>query len=488
MSKRTRIGLIVALGALLALTVQASASAADLVLGSGAYTVDTTALKLTGPGPTEITGVDEGGIAVFRFDNVNIASGATITATGLRPLKIVAAGDLTMAGTINGSGQNSNDCCGDTVGAHPGGPGGGSGGSADAGGSAWSSGSGPGGGGKATASNDGGGGGGFGGNGARGGVNGGGGVGGAAGLAYGNLNLALQGGSGGSGSGFAQGGGGGGAIALFGHTVAITGIVFADGGGGAVGLGASGGGSGGGIIVHGDAVEVTGFLVARGGDGGRGGCCGDGGGGGGGRIAYQYRTLVASGSALVNGGTSGARSTTGCCTGTIGQSLDPIGAPGVVTKAEAARATTGPATAVSSSGATLNGTVNPSANPTDYYFEYGTTGAYGSRIPAGPASVGTDSADHVVSQALTGLSPNTTYHYRLVTVDGIGFTTFGSDIGFTTPAAPAAAAPAPPPAKPSPAKRKKCKKGKKLKHGKCVKKKKHHRHHKSRQAGSRPAS
>jgi phosphodiesterase/alkaline phosphatase D-like protein len=125
----------------------------------------------------------------------------------------------------------------------------------------------------------------------------------------------------------------------------------------------------------------------------------------------------------------------------------------------------------------LNGTVNPNSNATNYYFEYGTSGSYGSQTPASPASVGSDLTDHVVSQALTGLSPNTTYHYRLVAVDAIGFTTFGADIGLTTAAA--AAAPTAP-ARPTPAKRKKCKKGKKLKHGKCVKKKrKRHRHHKS---------
>jgi hypothetical protein len=485
MPNRTRIGLVVALGALLALLGQASANAADLILGSGTYTVDTSTLKLTGPGPTDITGVDQGGIAVFSFGEVNIASGVTINAAGSRPLKIVASGDLTMGGTIVGSGQSSNDCCGDTAGAHPGGPGGGAGGTADSAGVVWTNGAGPGGGGKSASSSDGGGGGGFGGKGARGGLNGGGGAGGSGGLAYGNLNLAFQGGSGGSGSGFAQGGGGGGAVALFGDTVTIpsSGIIFVDGGGGAVGSGASGGGSGGAIVVHGDSVEVNGFLVARGGDGGRGGCCGAGGGGGGGRIAYQYRSLVASGTALVNGGASGARSTTSCCTGTTGASLDPTGAPGVVTRAQAATATTGPATAVSSADATLNGTVNPNSNATNYYFEYGTTGSYGSQTPASPTPAGSDSTDHVVSQALTGLSPNTTYHYRLVAVDAIGFTTFGSDIGFTTSAAATGAGPTTPlPVKHK--KHKKCKKGFKKKKVKgksrCVKIHKHKNHYRPR--------
>jgi hypothetical protein len=460
--KRTRIGFVVVLSTVGALLGgQASASAADLLLSSGTYAVDTTTMKLTGPGGTDITGVDQGGVAVFSFDQVNVASGVTINAAGSRPLKIVASGDLTMGGTISASGQSANDFANDPAGTPLGGPGGG----------AWTAGSGPGGGGKPTLNTDGGGGGGFGGSGARGGIENGGGVGGAAGPAYGNLNLGLEGGSGGSGSAYAQGGGGGGAVALFGRTVAITGLVFVDGGGGAVGRGASGGGSGGAIVVHGDSVEVVGTLVARGGPGGIGGCCGDGGGGGGGRIAYQYRTLVASGAAIVNGGASGARSTSGGITPGTGHSLDASGAPGVVTKAQAATAVTGPATAVSSAGATLNGTVNPNSNATSYYFQYGTTGAYGSQTPAGPAAIGSDAADHVVSQPLAGLSPNTTYHYRLVAVDALGFTTFGSDIGFTTSAAATVPVPT------LPAKHKKCKKGKRLKHGKCVKKKKKHRRH-----------
>jgi hypothetical protein len=132
---------------------------------------------------------------------------------------------------------------------------------------------------------------------------------------------------------------------------------------------------------------------------------------------------------------------------------------------------------VSSVGATLNGTVNPNLNATSYFFDYGTTGAYGSRVPSSPASIGSDGSDHLVSQTLTGLAPSTTYHYRVVAVDAMGFTTFGSDIGFTTSAAAAPAVAGPGPITPLPAKHKKCKKGKKLKHGKCVRKK-HHRHHK----------
>jgi hypothetical protein len=453
---------------LFALAGEATASAADLNLGAGTYTVDTTAMTISGPG-TSATGVDQGGVAVFTFDNVSVPVGATVNVQGVRPFKLLATGSLTVAGTINGDGTSATDF---VVAANPGGPGGGAGGSTSN-----TPGLGPGGGGSPTDSFNGGGGGGFGGAGARGGIqsaslN----PAGAGGSSYGDLNTSLQGGSGGGGGAGTGGGGGGGAVALFGSTVTINGTVNARGGAGTSGNdGASGGGSGGAILIHGDLVEVTGTLDASGGVGGAGGCCGDGGGGGGGRIAYQFKTLLASGTASVGGGASGVRSTGGCCSHG-GLSVDASGAPGVVTKVTAPSASTGPATAVSTTSATLNGTVNPNSNATSYYFEYGTSGSYGSQVPAAAQAVGADGSDHVVSQTITNLAPSTTYHYRVVALDAIGFKTFGTDVGFTT-SVPAAVVSGPGPITPLPAKHKKCKKGKKLKRGKCVKKK-HHRHHK----------
>jgi hypothetical protein len=414
--------------------VPATASAADFNPAPGAYTADTTALTITGPGPTNITGANVGGVAVFSFDNVNIAAGVSISSQGSRPFKLVASGSLTVGGSILAGGSSATDF---TEGPIAGGPGGAAGADAFP-----NAGAGTGGGGAAPSRDDGGGGGGFGGTGARGGLSGGGGAAGAGGAAYGNLNATLQGGSGGAGGtdggNAVGGGGGGGAVALFGSSVTIAagGSVRADGGSGASGgCGASGGGSGGGVVIHGDTVQVNGLLTARGGEGGAGGGCGDGGGGGGGRIAYQFRTLLASGSTSISGGQSGTRSTDGCCTHG-GLSPDVSGDAGVVTLRQAASSTTGPATAVSSSGATLNGTINPHSNPTTFHFDFGTTTSYGSKIPASDAPVGSDSADHVVAQAVGGLTPNTTYHYRLVAIDALGFTTNGADVGFTTPTAP----------------------------------------------------
>jgi phosphodiesterase/alkaline phosphatase D-like protein len=100
-------------------------------------------------------------------------------------------------------------------------------------------------------------------------------------------------------------------------------------------------------------------------------------------------------------------------------------APAVVTK---------PASSVTQTSATLNATVNPNgANVTECKFEYGTTGAYGSSAPCTPAP-GTGSAPVAVSAALTGLSPNTTYHFRIQAANA-GGTGNGTDETLETAAA-----------------------------------------------------
>jgi 5-hydroxyisourate hydrolase-like protein (transthyretin family) len=339
MSSRTtsRLATLLSLpvGLLFLTGVTTPAEAANFFPASGTYTVDTTALTLTGPG-TAVTGVAVDGVAVFSFESVYIPSGVLLSVSGGRPFQLVATDTLTVGGVIDGNGTSATDF---TSGAAPGGPGGGAGGAAGA------AGGGPGGGGVAVDPNDGSGGGGFGGVGARGATavtSGGGG-----GAAYGSLTASLQGGSGGGGSQTAAvtgGGGGGGAVALVGDevTVAAGGLVRVDGGGGATGGGgASGGGSGGGLVLRADSVQVDGTVSAAGGAGGAGGCCGDGGGGSGGRISYLYdNELVVTGSVSVAGGLSGSRSTGGCCGhGTV--SPDASGAAGVVSNVHASRLTPG---------------------------------------------------------------------------------------------------------------------------------------------------
>jgi hypothetical protein len=86
----------------------------------------------------------------------------------------------------------------------------------------------------------------------------------------------------------------------------------------------------------------------------------------------------------------------------------------------------------SASAATLHGTVNPLGATTTYHFEYGTTTAYGSRVPAGrDAPLGAGYASIKVAEALAGLQPATTYHYRLVAENRAG-SAAGEDRTFTT--------------------------------------------------------
>ena len=102
-----------------------------------------------------------------------------------------------------------------------------------------------------------------------------------------------------------------------------------------------------------------------------------------------------------------------------------------VATAAAPSASTDPATAVTSNSATLNGAVNPRNEATTFYFEYGTTNTYGSRTPdQGPTGAVSQNID--VSAAITGLSPGTEYHFRLVAVNASG-TRRGGDRRFTTP-------------------------------------------------------
>ncbi|MCL4730704.1 MAG: hypothetical protein KJ044_09765 [Planctomycetes bacterium] len=248
-------------------------SLGTLNLGSGTYTVNTTAMTLTGPS-TSFTGVASGNICVFCFASVNIQSGAVLNCTGTRTLAFLSQGSMTIEGTINCNGETAQ---GTFVGTnYIGGPGGGNGGLAGSSGTTSGAGSGPGGG--MPAINHGGaGGGGFGTAGARGGdgispadpgQNG--------GPAYGDLSALLQGGSGGGGGWLRGGGGGGGGLELGASgdiTILRAGVLSARGGDGEVAnQGASGGGSGGGIFVHTPGTLTFGGLIdVRGGGGGKGG-------------------------------------------------------------------------------------------------------------------------------------------------------------------------------------------------------------------------
>jgi hypothetical protein len=101
------------------------------------------------------------------------------------------------------------------------------------------------------------------------------------------------------------------------------------------------------------------------------------------------------------------------------------------------RAETESALEVTSHNATPAGTANPGGFPTTYYFEYGTSETYGSRVPEEPASLGSGTTNVKVTRELASLEPNTTYHFRLVAANESG-TFYGADKQFKTPAAPPA--------------------------------------------------
>lgn len=250
---------------------QPSLGALNLAAGSYTLLTDGTAPTLLGPGNALLaTGwyvaqADSFNplVAVFGFDSISWALGATVTAVGSNPLALLSRGDISIAGALDAAGRPGGPQNAGLGGR--GGPGGGAGGNGGNGGSGGvgQDGAGPGGGG-----------GGYPGLGncswGEGGAYGG------AGsnwnpcrspaAAYGNPVMVLNGGSGGGGSGAnlfgsgAGGGGGGGGVELGavgqisllgGSLLNVSGGNFGDG----LAVNA-GGGSGGGLLLHASSIAL----------------------------------------------------------------------------------------------------------------------------------------------------------------------------------------------------------------------------------------
>jgi hypothetical protein len=97
---------------------------------------------------------------------------------------------------------------------------------------------------------------------------------------------------------------------------------------------------------------------------------------------------------------------------------------------------TGSASSIGPTTAKLNGVVIPNGRATTWYFEYGTSTAYGSRTGRKSAGPGTSPVN--VSSSLTGLRVATVYHFRLVAQNDAG-TAFGNDQTFGTSVPPVVA-------------------------------------------------
>jgi hypothetical protein len=100
-------------------------------------------------------------------------------------------------------------------------------------------------------------------------------------------------------------------------------------------------------------------------------------------------------------------------------------------------AVTEAASSVEGTQATLNAKVNPGLFAADYHFEYDTAEykageeGHGTSVPVPDKTLDAGTEDVAVSEAVQGLKPGTTYHYRIVASNEID-TTYGKDQSFTT--------------------------------------------------------
>jgi hypothetical protein len=100
-----------------------------------------------------------------------------------------------------------------------------------------------------------------------------------------------------------------------------------------------------------------------------------------------------------------------------------------------------PAPTVSTSGVshttfsatTLSAYINAHGQLTNFVFQYGPTSSYGLQTPLAPA--GSANGTIRVTQGITGLKPDTIYHYRVVAASP-GGTIKGADRSFKTPKVP----------------------------------------------------
>lgn len=88
-------------------------------------------------------------------------------------------------------------------------------------------------------------------------------------------------------------------------------------------------------------------------------------------------------------------------------------------------------TNIKGTSATLNGTVNTQGTAGTFWFEYGTSTAYGSKVPLTAGALAASNANVLKSANVTSLLPDTDYHYRIVATNG-GGTTEGGDFTFRT--------------------------------------------------------
>jgi hypothetical protein len=86
---------------------------------------------------------------------------------------------------------------------------------------------------------------------------------------------------------------------------------------------------------------------------------------------------------------------------------------------------------VRSTSAFLDTRLVAAGSPTKYHLEFGTDTSYGTILPAVDREIGMDAVPLDTSNSIEGLTPNTTYHFRVVATNAEGVTV-GPDRAFTT--------------------------------------------------------
>jgi hypothetical protein len=201
------------------------------------------------------------------------------------------------------------------------------------------------------------------------------------------------------------------------------------------------GGSGGSIPIadgYYSWLASTGASGDPAGGGGGGGYTNGAGGGAGGLLiggapenTYEYGAGGGGGGASY--GPSGSTFTS-CLSAAAGVQVSDLYGPPEVTGS--------PVTDVTSTGATVNGAVNPFNSSTAYQFYVGDyiTGV-SVYFPATAADVGSDNTYHAESQTVTGLEPNTQYSAGIIASNAAGLNSLddnGQESFTTLPSAPAA--------------------------------------------------
>ena len=90
---------------------------------------------------------------------------------------------------------------------------------------------------------------------------------------------------------------------------------------------------------------------------------------------------------------------------------------------------------LTSSSVDLQARINPDGYDTRYYFEYGPTVSYGTRVPVSAeedGDIGAGVGDVAVSAHITGLNANTTYHWRVVASNANGSVGVGHTFVYDT--------------------------------------------------------